>query len=122
MLILVVDDLRYFGETYKDCIIHYALNSKDALCFLNDKTNFDMLSEIWLDHDLGLVDGIEDDIEPVINWLEEKAHAGDCSHISDIRILTNNPVGFQKISWLNKYFYIAPTPQPIAIRHVKFIE
>jgi hypothetical protein len=120
MLILVVDDLRLFGDEYHECIVHYAVNSADALAFLEDETNFGMLSEIWLDHDLGqLEDGTNDEVTPVINWLEEKAHNGECNHINAIRILTNNPVGAQKIAYLNKYFYIAPTPKHTGLRTTK---
>jgi hypothetical protein len=114
VIVLVVDDLRLFGDEFNGCIVHYATNSADALAFLNDETNFGMLSEIWLDHDLGL----NDTIDPVLNWLEEKAYNKKCNHINAIRILTNNPVGMTKIAWLGKYFYIAPTPKHIGLREI----
>jgi len=111
--ILVVDDLRLFGDKFNDMEIVYAVNSKEAIEELNK--NYSNFSEIFLDHDLGMVDGKADDIGPVINWLEEQAVwciAGDVK----LRILTANPVGFQRIKALEKYFQILPTPKHVALR------
>ncbi len=116
-MILVVDDLRIFPDTIGDSIVHHALNSKDAITFL--EANFPMISEIWLDHDLSIIDDKADEITPVLYWLEEKAYNGEANHINCIRVLTNNPVGAQKIAALGRYFYIAPTPKHIGIREVK---
>lgn len=111
MIIVCVDDLRLFGDTFQDCLIHYATNSSDALKFLEE--NLPLIQEVWLDHDLG--DG--DEITPVINWLDEKAREGKTDHISCIRILTNNPVGYNKIMLaLQRHFFVGITPKHVGIR------
>lgn len=108
MFILVVDDLRIFAAP-EDAVIHHARTSADALTFLEE--NFGMISEIWFDHDLGGTD----DVMSVVRWLEEKAVNGEANHITAIRIVTDNPVGYQKIAWLGQYFHIAPKPNHIGL-------
>ena len=110
MIILVVDDLRIFPDNIGDNIVHHTISSQEALEFL--EKNFSLISEIWLDHDLG---GTYE-VTPVLNWIEKKAINGEANHICCLRILTSNPVGAQKIAALNRYFYIAPTPKHIDIR------
>lgn len=110
---LIIDDLRLFGDTFNGMPIIYAINSKQALDQLNK--NYNDFAEILLDHDLGLVDGNPDDIGPVLNWLEEKAFYGELQDVK-LRILTANPVGFQRIKALEKYFEILPTVKHVSIR------
>jgi len=110
VFILVIDDFRIFPNRIGDNIVHHALSSADGIKFL--KENFEMISEVWLDYDLGG----DDTVVPVINWLEEKAFNGEANHICCIRILTSNPVGAQKIAALGRYFYIGNTPVHIAVR------
>jgi len=112
MFILVVDDLRIFPDKIGDNIVYHALTSTAALKFLTE--NFLLTSEIFLDFDLGGTD----DATSVINWLEEKAYNGEANHICAIRILTKNPVGYQRIAALAKYYFIGSTPQHIGIRKV----
>lgn len=110
MFILVVDDMRIFPDKVRDNIVFHALSSEAAIKFLEE--NFNLTSEIWLDHDLGG----DDTVVPVINWLEEKAIQGKADHLCCIRVLTSNPVGAQKIAALGRYFYIGNTPVHIAMR------
>jgi hypothetical protein len=111
MSILVVDDLRVFGSRFQGKLILYAINSGEGLRQLDDHA--EELQEIWLDHDLGG----DDTVIPIVNWIEEDFHNKNrLQHLGCIRILTNNPVGFQKIKALERYVTIAPTPQHIGIR------
>ena len=112
-MILVVDDLRLFGDNYKNVPILHAINSKQAIEILD--TMFPFIIEFWLDHDLGMVAGEIDSIYPVLNWLEEKGFNGE-SFDKKIRILTSNPVGFQKIKALSRYYEILSTPNHLGIR------
>lgn len=117
MYVLVVDDLRLFGDKFVDLDIRYALNSKDAITILEQEA--DSFEEIWLDHDLGIVDEKIDDVIPVVNWIEEKLVTSDkLSNLQRIRILTSNPVGYQKIKALGRYIDIGGTPQHIGVRNV----
>ena len=113
--ILIVDDLRLF-EDHEGLPLVYAVNSGEALDIL--KRDFENVREVWLDHDLGMVNGKLDDVTPVINWLEEKSFYSEHRHVSCIRILTNNPVGAQKISALSRYYNIGPTIQHTSLRQV----
>jgi len=101
MSVLVIDDLRLFGCVFKDHMIAYAINSAEALAQLEEKA--EQFVEIWLDHDLGK----NDTVLPVINWIEEDFHTSHrLKKLSCIRILTNNPVGYQKIHALQRYVLI----------------
>ena len=111
MFVLVVDDRRIFGDKHNDCIVHHTTSSVQALEFL--KENFGLVSEMWLDYDLGG----SDTVTPVIDWLDEKAYNGEANHITAIRILTDNPVGYNKIMLaLDRHFFIGVTPKHKSIR------
>lgn len=111
MFALVVDDLRLFGDQFNGLPIRYAINSKQALEIL--ESDFGMIQEILLDHDLGG----DDTIMPVVNWLDKKAYNGEANHITTIRILTSNPVGYNKIMLaLDRHFFIGLTPKHIGLR------
>lgn len=114
-MILVVDDLRLFDEYFDGIPVFYAINSKEALKIL--KNNYENIEEIFLDHDLGIVDGKIDDVMPVLNWIEEHhCISSGFPKLKGIRILTNNPVGYKKIKALERYFKILPTPKHTGIR------
>lgn len=117
--VLVVDDLRLFEDKYEDVLDDipyvYAINSVEAIKIL--KESYQDIVEFYLDHDLGQIDGINDDITPVINWIEEQiVVCGGFPKLRGIRILTNNPVGFQRIKALERYIKILPTPKHIGLR------
>lgn len=107
MFILVVDDLRLFGDTFHGMPIKYAVTSKEALDIL--ESEFHDVAEVWLDHDLGMFGEIADEVTPVIYWLEEKGHNEQANHVYCIRVLTSNPVGAQKIAMLSRYYFIGAT-------------
>lgn len=118
-MILVVDDLRLFGDIFNGMPVIYALNSEQALDILKYHAwSANPFIEVFCDHDLGEVNGKYDDITPVINWLEEAYYFENPKEVRNIklRILTSNSVGYQRIKVLEKYFEILPTPQHIGIR------
>jgi hypothetical protein len=111
MSILVVDDLRLFDSAVQGVEVVYAVSSAEALALLI--RDAELFTEIWLDHDLGG----DDTVLPVVNWIEEDYHNARRLHgLTAVRILTNNPVGFQKIRALERYVAIGSTPQHIGIR------
>lgn len=95
--ILLVDDLRVFrmeiDPVYID--LHTARTSASAVEILQKSPR--MWVQIWLDHDLGLVDGEEDTIMPVVDYLCESAYRGYPVPVELIVVHTANPVGRDRI-------------------------
>lgn len=120
-MILVVDDMRLYGDSFQGKPIAYAITSAEAIEFL--EKHFNELTEIWWDHDLGkLSDGSLDTVVPVINWVEERAINGEANHIETIRIHTTNPGGLQKLYPLAKYFHLGIAIEHTGLREIEGAE
>lgn len=103
--LLVIDDLRSFRDEYHRDEVVYARTSKEGLTRLN---SFDQLDELWLDHDLGMVDGEVDSIMPVIDHLSFLAMNETPFQVDQIFVHTSNPVGAeQMMRSLNRWGYRA---------------
>lgn len=90
--ILLVDDLRYFKNN-RECVI--ARNSIEALNKLQQDNVWD---EIWLDHDLGVVESLGiDSVMPVVDYLSEQAFNNTPVKVGVIYVHTSNPVGGKQI-------------------------
>lgn len=92
-MIVLIDDERDFISSVDSNSILIFRNSHDAvewLLSINDETNIDQL---WLDHDLGIVDGEKDTIMPFIRKLEELVFFDKTPKISQILIHTSNNIG-----------------------------
>ena len=87
---LVIDDLRILGLPGKTI---YARNLEQAFAALAKRKKWD---EVWLDHDLGMVDGREQDIWPIVGFFEQRAQY-DPIQIANLYIITSNPVGAQRM-------------------------
>lgn len=97
---LLIDDLRNFVDNRKATI---ARNSNQALHILENDNVWD---EIWLDHDLGEVDGSLDSIMPVVDFMAEAAFNDTPINVGIIYIHTSNPVGAkQMFASLTRYGY-----------------
>lgn len=100
MGLLLIDDLRNFRDGRKTTV---ARNSETALQILKDNTVWD---EIWLDHDLGIVDNKLDTIMPVVDFLCEQSFLESPVQVAKIFIHTSNPVGAkQMFTSLTQYGY-----------------
>ena len=101
MKVLLVDDLRNFRDGRKSVI---ARNSVEALAILNSDNVWD---EIWLDHDLGIVDSIGiDTIMSVVDFMCEQAYNETPVEVATVYVHTSNPVGAKQImSSLQNYGY-----------------
>jgi hypothetical protein len=106
---VVIDDLRMVKEElYSDWQdsgeVHVIRNSSEALSFLDANTVH--VDELYLDHDLGIVDGQEDTIMPVVDYLCEKAFNDTPVSIGTIYVHTSNPVGGNQMKKsLERYGY-----------------
>ena len=86
---MIVDDEREFD--FPSGINHTVRNSKVAIAAV---MGFDHIDELWLDHDLGIVDGTMDTIRPFVQFLEELIHFGKLPcEIGKVVIHTSSPVG-----------------------------
>lgn len=107
--ILLIDDLRSFNdrvsEIYKDAEVVVTRNSVEALEYLKANTTTEFAS-IWLDHDLGIVNGAKDTIMPVVDFLCEQGFIGSPIYVETIYIHTSNPVGGNQMAVsLQRYNY-----------------
>lgn len=95
--ILLVDDLRVFRreDDPRYVSLYTARTSDDALKILQQSPR--KWVQIWLDHDLGMVDGQEDTIMPVVDYLCESAYSGYPVPVELILVHTSNPVGRDRI-------------------------
>lgn len=98
--VLLIDDLRDFRDN-RECVI--ARTSLEALNILSAGELFD---EIWLDHDLGEIDGINDSTMVIVDFLSKEAFYGNPYPVKLIIVHTSNPVGKKQIlASLERYGY-----------------
>ena len=101
--VLLVDDLRDFRSHPVNVTVVVARTSAQALGILAHETTWD---EVWLDHDLGEVDGEVDSIMRVVDHLCELAYTDQTVNIGLIRVHTSNPVGGETmVRTLSRYGY-----------------
>lgn len=95
---LVIDDVRTFNFD-----ADYARNSYEGLRALKTK----VYDEVWLDHDLAMLDGSDDTISRVVNYLEYLAWRRTPYPAKRIVIHTANPKGRERmVQALEKYYPI----------------
>lgn len=86
MLVVLVDDER----TFKDGRDHrVARTSAQGLALLRSLRG-QRVDELWLDHDLGIVDGELDDISPVVKELERAAVWDEPYDVGVVYVHTTN--------------------------------
>lgn len=96
-LIVLIDDLRSFkdAQMMENAVVIRTI--KDALTWL-DASSGVHVAQLWLDHDLGEVDGVATDVMPFVNLLEERLALGkDAPHIDDAIVHTSNSVGRSRV-------------------------
>lgn len=108
MRVLLIDDLRQFdGERIKTMYyrwkpgdtIKIARSFKQGIDMLKNRGPWDLL---LLDHDLGKKEGTrEKNGYDIICWLEQRPWY----HPKDIKIVSDNPVGRQKLTVVINKFY-----------------
>lgn len=89
MTTLLIDDLRHFLD---ERVAVIARNTAVALEFLENAPTLHF-DEIWLDHDLGEIDGIPVDIMPIIDYLTERSFNDNPVDVDRITVHTSNPSG-----------------------------
>ena len=99
--VLLVDDLRVFKD---DRLCTIARDSADALTVIGKQN---VWKEIWLDHDLGVVEGLGlDTTMRVVDYMCEKAYNDEPVQVDVVYVHTSNPVGSsQIIKSLSNYGY-----------------
>lgn len=96
-MIVIIDDERDFinRKRYETSLVFR--NCFDAIDFF-EKHEGEPVAELWLDHDLGMIDGKEHDIFTFIDYLEHLHHHSDWLPVIDkIYVHTANPVGAQRM-------------------------
>lgn len=100
MTILVVDDRRIFTKLPDDVL--YARTIEAGLEVLRSGRP---LAQLWLDHDLGEIDGRPVDVRPLVTAIEERAFHGYPYDIGRVVIHSSNPEGARWIeSGLSRYY------------------
>lgn len=105
MMIILIDDERSFKpELRQDDTLVYR-NSHDALQWLANVSSDIRIDQLWLDHDLGLVNGAIDSILPFLAALEERCFYNTQPKIQQVIVHTSNRVGGdQLVQSLQRYF------------------
>lgn len=99
---IVIDDER--NLPVPNAVV--ARTSAEGLALLRHATETGTtIEQLWLDHDLGIVDGELDDIRVVLAWLEEQAFFNTGPEIELILVHTANPVGAQALTRGLSRFY-----------------
>ncbi|WP_371415764.1 cyclic-phosphate processing receiver domain-containing protein [Oerskovia sp. KBS0722] len=90
--VLLIDDLRVFRQ---EVSVSVARTSAQGCDLLRDGVAADhRWEQVWLDHDLGDLTGVEDTIGPVVDRLCEQASAGRPVAVGVVVVHTTNaPAG-----------------------------
>lgn len=99
---ILIDDLRWFIDRRPATVLK---NSRDGLEYL--KTHHgEHFDELWLDHDLGILDGEKDTIMKIVDYLSEAGFNDNHFNVDVIFVHTSNRVGAdQMVAGLNRYGY-----------------
>jgi hypothetical protein len=95
--VLIIDDLRNLKPeaalSYQNgnTNVIVARNSSEGLTHLQDDSV--AYQSIYLDHDLGIVNGQLDNIMPVVDYLCERAFNDNAVKVAIVYVHTSNPVG-----------------------------
>lgn len=96
--LVLIDDLRCFLPTVNASHALVIRTLDEAMSWLEGLSEDDTIRQLWLDHDLGEVDGKPEDIMPFINALEERLALGDrAPQIDHVIIHTSNASGRSRI-------------------------
>jgi len=102
--ILLVDDLRSFKPSVLETLDREEPNTLVRVCrssgsaveeLAKDEREWD---QIWLDHDLGIIDGEDDTTMSVVDYLIFRVRIGDPVPIKNFIIHSANPVGVVNIA------------------------
>ncbi len=109
--IVVIDDIRVplAPDRSSGITVEVARTPNEGLAVVQayHRMNY-RIGELWLDHDMGWVEGDTVTIWPVVRWLEEIAHAGAPLDVEWIFIHTSNPWGRDQMkAALEKYYRVS---------------
>lgn len=93
-MIVLIDDERSFINPIDALVIR---NSADALVWLDTADPETHIDQLWLDHDLGLVNGQKDSIIPLVRKLEELCVWDEAPQIAEVVVHTSNSIGGDEI-------------------------
>lgn len=102
--ILLVDDLRSFKPSVLEQLDQSEPNSKiwvrrSSGTAVEELAKDDRVwDQIWLDHDLGMVDGEDDTTMSVVDYLIFRARIGEPIPVKSFIIHSANPVGVSNIA------------------------
>lgn len=99
--IFLVDDLRSFKPRIlagleDDSYVRVCRTSKSAIETLESEDRH--WDQFWFDHDLGIVDGVEDTTMAVVNYLIERHQQGRPLKVTNYIIHSSNGPGVRNIA------------------------
>jgi hypothetical protein len=102
--VLLIDDLRSFRQRVSASV---ARTSAEGLRLLHvGLAGGHRWEQVWLDHDLGEMTGVEDTIGPVVDWLCERSFAGPPVSVGVVMVHTTNaPAGASMVRALRSAGY-----------------
>lgn len=102
--VLLVDDTRTFRDGREHVRARMSGEALVALGLVRDYGH----GQLWLDHDLGIVDGSVDSTLPVLDELARAASDGDPYPFDLVVVHTSNPVGAATIMQvLERWGYVS---------------
>ncbi|MFF3065949.1 cyclic-phosphate processing receiver domain-containing protein [Oerskovia sp. NPDC057915] len=102
--VLLVDDLRVFRQEVSGSVARTSAQGRDLLRYAVAAGH--RWEQVWLDHDLGDLTGVEDMIGPVVDWLCEQASAGRPAPVGVVVVHTTNaPAGASMVRVLRAAGY-----------------
>lgn len=107
-MIVLIDDERSFINDVDDSVV--IRNSREALDWLRKfaspfNKNSEKIDQLWLDHDLGVVNEQKDTIIPFVRKLEELCFFGNHPEIGEVIVHTSNSIGGDEIVASLKNYY-----------------
>lgn len=102
-MIVLIDDERSFISEQRNAVV--LRNSSEALNWLSKVNKNTSIDQLWLDHDLGIVNGEKDTIIPFVRKLEEMSYFGEGLNIGKVVVHTSNNIGGDEIMASLKNYY-----------------
>lgn len=99
--ILLIDDLRHFkdralADLPDDTYIRICRTPGSAVRTLESEDR--VWDQVWLDHDLGMIDGATVDVMEAVDYLEHRYNQGNPVPVRNYIVHTDNGVGAQNIA------------------------
>lgn len=104
MIVLIDDERTFKSSTLSEDYVLFK-NVESAIEWLDTTTVDTVVDQLWLDHDLGQVNGVKETIMPFVRELEEKCFLDTAPNIREVIVhTTNSPGGKDIVAAMSRHF------------------